>query len=206
MLNLQEHLHKQSSPLTEQQQKDIEQHPFKSREILQGLGITHNEWLDTVQNHHERPDGRGYPNGLQADDVSLYARTLSLTDIYSAMVLPREYRDGFHVKKALRDIFMQRGGAVDMDLAQLLIKELGIYPPGTFVQLANGDIAIVIRRGVKQANAPIVLNIMSPRGAPYKNPQRRDTKHQDLYGIVKVIPRIDDLKLDRNQIWGLGKK
>jgi len=50
------------------------------------------------------------------------------------------------------------------------------------------------------------LSILSPRGAPYKNPQRKDTKFQDLYGIIEVVPRIDDLKLDRNQIWGLGKK
>jgi HD-GYP domain-containing protein (c-di-GMP phosphodiesterase class II) len=206
MLELQESLYKQSSPLTEQQHIAVKKHPYLSREILQGLGVDHKEWLGTIQNHHERPDGSGYPNSLQGDEISLYARILSLTDIYSAMVLPRQYRDGYFIKKALRDIFMQRGGSVDKKLTQLLIKELGICPPGTFVKLANGDTAIVIHRGVKQANSPMVLSILSPGGAPYNNPQRKDTKYQELYGIVKIIPRIDDLKLDRNQIWGLGKK
>ncbi len=206
MLELQESLSKQSTPLTEQQQITIRKHPELSREILQFLGINDKEWLETVRNHHERPDGSGYPRGLQGNNINLYARLLSLTDIYSAMVLPRQYRDGYFVKKALRDIFMQRGETVDKNLAQLLIKELGVYPPGTYVKLANGDTAIVIRRGVKQANYPLVLSVLSPRGAPYKNPQHKDTKFQDLYGIIEVVPKIDNLKLDRNQIWGLGKK
>lgn len=206
MLDLQDLLNKQTAPLSKQQQIAIHKHPIISHDILQCLGISDKEWLDTVLKHHERPDGSGYPYNLKGEEISLFARTLSLSDIYSAMVLPRDYRDGYFVKKALRDIFMQRGSAVDTELAELLIKEIGIYPPGSFVRLANGDTAIVISRGRKQANAPMVLSILSPRGAPYKNPRRIDTLQQDLYGIVKVIPRPDRVHLDRNQIWGLGKK
>lgn len=205
MLRLQEVLNKQSSPLTDHQHNAIRNHPSISYEILRDLGIDNNEWLETVRNHHERPDGSGYPYGRKGDEISLYARTLSLSDIYSAMVLPRAYRDGYYVKKALRDIFIQRGSGVDAGLAQLLVKELGIYPPGSFVQLANKEIAIVVHRGKKQANQPVVLSIISPHGAPYKNPQRRDTTHQNLYGIAKIIPRINEITLDKNEIWGLGK-
>lgn len=206
MLDLQDRLNKQSSPLTEQQKLAIKKHPIIGYDILQCLGITEKEWLNTVRHHHERPDGSGYPHGLKGDRISLYARTLSLIDIYCAMILPREYRDGFFIKKALRDIFMQRGSAVDTKQAQLLIKELGVYPPGTFVRLINGDTAIVVSRGVTHANAPVVLSVLSPEGAPYKNPRRIDTQQEALYGIVKAIPRPAPLQLDRNQIWGLGKK
>lgn len=205
MLELQQKLSKQQSPLTAKQQRKISEHPFKSREILQGLGIDHKEWLDTVQHHHERPDGGGYPKGLSGEQISVYARVLSLADIYSAMILPREYRDGYFIKRALRDIFMQRGSAVDPNLAQLLIKELGIYPPGCFVKLANGDTAIVVRRDTELANAPLVLSVLSPGGVLYKPPERRNCKEK-RYGIVKVIPRVEGLVLDKNQIWGLDKK
>ncbi len=205
MLELQENLSQQSSPLTQQQKNAIRKHPERSREILQQSGIDHKDWLETVQNHHERPDGSGYPNALKGDEINLYTRILSLTDIYSAMVLPRKYRDGYFIKKALRDIFMQRGETVDKELAQLLIKELGIYPPGTFVKLANGDTAIVIRRGSRQPHFPMVLSFLSAQGEAYTPPQRKDTRYQDLYGIVEVIPRIDSVQLELNQIWGLGK-
>ena len=205
MLELQNQLTQQTAKLTEQQRKAIKQHPFQSKEILQGLGISHKEWLDTVLYHHERPDGNGYPVGLKGDKLSVFAKILSLTDIYSAMVLPRKYRDGFYVKKALQDIFIQRGKSVDEESATLLIKEVGVYPPGTFVKLANGDTAIVLRRGIKSANSPLVLCIINPRGELYEKTKRRDTIHKDIYGVVKVLPRIQNLKLDRDEIWGLSK-
>ncbi len=203
MLDLQNQLVNQKEQLTEQQRKAIKEHPFRSKEILKGAGIDHNEWLTTVLHHHERPDGQGYPNSLSGDKVSIYAKIISLSDIYSAMILPRNYRDGYYIKKALQDIFMQRGNLVDENIVQLLIKEIGIYPPGTFVKLANGDTAIVIRRGTKSARSPLVLSITSPRGAFYKRPKQRDTIHKDIYGIVEVVQKIKDLKIDRNQIWGL---
>ncbi len=203
MLDLQNQLVNQKEQLTEQQRKAIKEHPFRSKEILKGAGIDHNEWLTTVLHHHERPDGQGYPNSLSGDKVSIYAKIISLSDIYSAMILPRKYRDGYYIKKALQDIFMQRGNLVDENIVQLLIKEIGIYPPGTFVKLANGDTAIVIRRGTKSARSPLVLSITSPRGAFYKRPKQRDTIHKDIYGIVEVVQKIKDLKIDRNQIWGL---
>lgn len=205
MLRLQEELSKQSSPLTNDQREAIRKHPGNSYQILRDLGIDNQDWLETVRNHHERPDGSGYPHGRKGNQISLYARTLSLSDIYSAMVLPRAYRDGYYVKKALRDIFMQRGSAVDEGLAQLLIKELGIYPPGSFVQLANGEVAIVVQRCKKKANTPFVLSLLSPQGVPYKNPQGRDTTQKNIYGITKVIPRINEMALDKNIIWGFGK-
>ena len=206
MLKLQDELSRQSSPLTETQQQAIRVHPTLSKEILINQGVNDKEWLTAVQNHHERPDGSGYPNALKGEDINLFSRVLSLSDIYSAMILPRQYRDGFYVKKALRDIFLQRGSLVDQNLAELLIKEMGIYPPGSFVKLANGDTAIVIQRGFRQANFPMVLTLLSPRGVRYRQPQRKNSQYQDRYGIKAIIPRPENLELDKHKIWGLGDK
>jgi HD-GYP domain-containing protein (c-di-GMP phosphodiesterase class II) len=202
MLELQEELSRHSGPLTDQQRKIINNHPHKSLEIMQSLGIDNNTWLQTVLSHHERPDGKGYPQGLYGDSIPEASRLLSLTDIYSAMVLPRRFRDGIHVKRALREIFLHRGELVDAHLAQLLIKEIGVYPPGSFVKLINGDTAVVIRRGIKHANSPMVLSILTPRGAPYKNPPLRDTKIDQLFEIEKVVPRDKNIQLDLYQLWG----
>ena len=206
MLHEQENLTHQSAPLTDKQRKLIHEHPYKSREIMQGVGIDNKDWLNALLLHHERFDGKGYPQGLAGDAIPEPVRILSLADIYSAMILPRQYRDGLFVKQALRDIFMQRGSAVDAELTALLIKEIGIYPPGAFVQLINGETAIVLRRGLKNAHAPLVLSILSPRGAPYSNPQQRETHQNQLYGIVKVVPRIDNLRFNMSQIWGLTRR
>jgi len=206
MLELQAELTNQTEKLTEEQSKSIKEHPLKSKEIMQGLGVVHEEWLNTILFHHERPDGKGYPSGLTRDEIPVYAKILSVTDIYSAMVLPRKYRDGFYVKKALQDIFLQRGKAVDEQIAQLLIKEIGIYPPGTFVKLANGETAIVLRRGTRNAASPLVLSILNISGQTIEKPIQRDTIHKDIYGIIEVVPRLEDLQINRDEIWNIGSK
>ncbi len=203
MMELQESLTRQTTVLTEAQKQRIREHPALSRKILQQHGIQDKDWLESVQNHHEKPDGSGYPKGLTQAEIGLYARVLSLADIYSAMVLPRKYRDGFFVKRALREIFLQRGSSVDKTLAELLIQEIGIYPPGAFVTLKNGDTAIVIHRGHSQANQPIVLPVLSAHGEHYSTAQRKQAKPETPYAICQVIPRPDDLSLDLHRIWGL---
>jgi len=193
----------QTSPLTDKQRKIIREHPHKSREIMKGVGIDDKDWLDTIFYHHERVDGKGYPNGLTGDEIPESARILALADIYSAMVLPRKYRDGIYVTRALRDIFMQRGSSVDENLAQMLIREIGIYPPGAFVTLNNGEIAVVLKHNIKQANCPLVLSVISPRGLAYEFPRKRNTEQEQIFAIEKVVPRPENLKLKVPQIWGM---
>jgi HD-GYP domain-containing protein (c-di-GMP phosphodiesterase class II) len=194
----------QTTPLTPQQRKIIHDHADTSCHLLKALGIDNSDWLETIHCHHERIDGKGYPNGLAGEAIPEPARILALADIYSAMVLPRQYRDGIFVKKALRDIFMQRGSTVDENLAQLLIREIGIYPPGSFVLLNNGEIAIVLKHNANKADCPWVLSITSPRGVPYESPRKRNTEQEHIFAIEKVIPRPPNLELSLEQIWGVN--
>jgi HD-GYP domain-containing protein (c-di-GMP phosphodiesterase class II) len=204
MWHEQDVLSHQTTPMTHKQQKIVKEHPYKSREIMKAAGIDNKDWLDTILYHHERIDGKGYPKGLSGNDITESARILALTDIYSAMVLPRQYRDGIFVKKALRDIFMQRGSSVDENLAQMLIREIGIYPPGAFVMLNNGEVAVVLKHNPKQANCPWVLSVISPRGIPYEFPRKRDTEQEKIFAIERVISRPVNLKLSLEQIWGIN--
>jgi HD-GYP domain-containing protein (c-di-GMP phosphodiesterase class II) len=81
---------------------------------------------------------------------------VALADMYSAMITPRSYRQPVMAHNALKNIFTKRGEAVDNQLTQLLIREVGLYPPGSFVKLVNGDTAIVIKRAIskKKIKAP----------------------------------------------------
>ncbi len=204
MMALQEQLTRQPGSLSTEQKQAIHQHPVNSAMILRRHGITDKDWLQAVEQHHEKPDGSGYPAGLRDQDINLFARVLSLSDLYSAMVLPRKYRDGFFVKKALREIFLQRGASVDAGLAEALIKEIGVYPPGCFVRLANGDIAIVIHQCQRKVNKPIVLPVVSSGGVVYQKTARKNTAREEAYGIVEVVPRPDHVDINLHAIWGLG--
>jgi hypothetical protein len=67
----------------------------------------------------------------------------------------------------------------------LLIKQLGIYPPGTLVKLANGEIAIVVRRG-QTAKTPQTRGLQDRRGVKYSEPTHRDTSDEQ-FAIVDAV-------------------
>ena len=63
---------------------------------------------DIARHHHERWDGRGYPDGLKGDEISVWAQIVSLADVYDALVSKRVYKDAYGREEALR---MIRDGA-----------------------------------------------------------------------------------------------
>ncbi len=105
------------------------------------------------------------------------------------MVLPRHYRDGIHAQRALREIFLQRGTRIDAALAADFINTLGVFPPGIFVRLSNGETGVVIQRGTARPSAPLVSCFRSPHGGTYVRPLHRDTAARPGFEIAEVLCR-----------------
>lgn len=201
---LQEKLFGQVEPLSEDQIQAINEHPEKSVAILKAAGVTDTNWLAIVNQHHERIDGEGYPAKLSGNHIHQGAKLVALADTYAAMVTPRAYRKPIMAHKALKDIFTTRGKAIDDHLAQMLIREVGIYPPGSFVKLANGDTALVVKRAIVKNNrdstAPAVCSIIGPRGAYIDVLSIRDTRI-DMFKIIGMCqPELTE-KINYSKIW-----
>jgi len=205
MLDLQDSLYNQHVPLTAEQRKAIHDHPQQSVKLIEQVGITDSVWIDTIRQHHEKVDGSGYPSRLSGKKICFNAKILSLTDMYAALVTPRKNRKPVLVKEVLKSIFLGRGKLVDEDLSNQLIREVGIFPPGTAVRLLNGDVAIVTKRAVVKKNrdsmAPTVKSIVSPRGGPYEEPQRRDCSNP-LFKIEKMCVIDRAVSIDLLSLWG----
>ncbi len=200
IIELQEQLQKQEGPLTDEQKAEMRLHPVKAVDMLLAIGVQDESWIATVLHHHEKIDGSGYPGAQRGDAIPLSVRILALADTYSAMVTPRVYRTSILARDALRDIFLKRGGEMDAELAQLFIKVLGVFPPGTFVKLQNGETGIVTRRG-ENAMKPIVHAVVGPRGAPFEASIKRDTVQAD-YAITEMVVRDRACKLNVHRMWG----
>ncbi|MGE0486251.1 MAG: HD-GYP domain-containing protein [Gammaproteobacteria bacterium] len=201
MLELQESLSQQAAPLSPAQSAAVRGHPREAVRLLTALGVDDPTWLAIVGDHHERADGSGYPAGKQGEAISAPTRIVALADRYAAMVLPRGYRDGLHVQRAMREIFLARGAEVDAALAQAFIKELGIYPPGIFVTTRNGDHAIVIKRGHQQATSPIVSCYANAARQAYRRPLIRDTGAASIYAIAGIEARAET-GFTLPELWG----
>jgi hypothetical protein len=200
MRQLQDELTFQTEPLRPEQQQAITEHPHESVKLLEALGAIDPSWTNAVAQHHEFPDGNGYPSGLSGTVISPWARILKLADTYTAMISPRAYRKALLSKAVLRQLFLRRGGEFDEDLAVFFMKELGIFPPGLFVKLHSGELAIVIRRS-PNPRAPLVKAIIGPRGAPLDQPIPRQTDIRE-YEIVDVVERPSFLtEIDQHSLW-----
>ncbi len=179
-------MNKQQSGLSAEQQAVVTGHPQASVELLQLAGVADPVWLVAILQHHERIDGSGYPNRLSGDAISRAARKLAIVDIYSAMVRPRAYREAVHARHALRSLFLERGKAVDETLASLLVREIGVFPPGTPVRLANGEVGVVLRRG-RGASHPVVARLINANGTLAALAAQRDTA-MEAYAITETVP------------------
>ncbi|MFM7531601.1 MAG: HD-GYP domain-containing protein, partial [Rubrivivax sp.] len=169
MLELQSDLaHSGRSP-TPQERNVILQHPAQSRAMLEAGGVRDEDWLRAVEQHHERLDGTGYPLGLSA--VEEKAQLLRLADSYCAKLSPRASRPAMTPDRAGRELFLREA---TNPMAHALIKELGIYPPGSCVRLASGETGIVLRRGPTMLT-PVVAAITWRMGEPWREPLQRDT-------------------------------
>lgn len=184
MIELQGRLAVQPVPLTADQRSAIHEHPRRSAEMLRESGIEDPLWLAAVEQHHERVDGAGYPTGRT--DVAEFAQALHYVDVFTAKLSARSSRAPLPPNRAAREIFTSSSGH---PLAATLVKEFGIYPPGCFVRLASGEIAIVIHRG-ETVNTPVVACLTKPNGQPMMHPQRRETTARNS-AIIALVADAD---------------
>ncbi len=186
MLALQETLYGQQEDLTPAQRFHIRQHPEDAAHLLETAGVTDQTWLEVVRHHHEALDGTGYPKKLTGADISLGAQVVGIADRYCAMVSERGYRPGASPNVALRQIFLAQGKSVDPMLAALVVKEVGLYPPGTVVQLANGEIGVAMKRTLNSSH-PVVRTILNGSGIRSPAMPKRRTS-QPSFAIAEVHP------------------
>jgi HD-GYP domain-containing protein (c-di-GMP phosphodiesterase class II) len=78
--------------------------------------------LKAVATHHERHDGKGYPDGLSGDDIPLLGRILAVADAYSAMTSDRPYRKTLSVDDAIAELRRVTGKQLDPQLVQQFIE------------------------------------------------------------------------------------
>ncbi len=107
--------------LNEEEFEIMKNHPVRSGEILQGFADFQNV-AKYVKHHHERFDGRGYPNGLKGEDIPLFSRILLIADTFDAMTSSRAYRKGLANSIAFAELEEFSGSQFDPVLASLFIE------------------------------------------------------------------------------------
>lgn len=147
------------SSLTEKEFNMIKAHTVHGRNLLMASPGIPNSTIDVAYSHHEKIDGTGYPRGLKSSGISELAKIIAIVDAYDAMTADRCYSPSIPSTEALKIIFKDRGTHFDERLALEFIKSVGLYPPGTLVELVNGVIAIVFETNNKYRHLPKIIAV-----------------------------------------------
>lgn len=200
MYPLQDDLAKHEGPLEDWQKKMIRKHPSQAVKMLIAMGVKDKSWLKAVGYHHERIDGKGYPNNLAGDAIPEESRLLAIADRYGSAISPRVGRKPRNPQDIMRVFLDQEKDQYDTTLARHFIAEVGVYPPGVTVLLKSGEVAVVAKRRSKRT-CPLVYAVWDESNEPYTKPIVRDTVFPD-YGIVEHITHDDTSRLNADLFWG----
>jgi len=113
--------------------------------------------LAVMAQHHELADGSGYPNSLKEAAMTPAARVVSLVNYYDNLCNPVDISKAMTPHEALSFMFAQRRSKFEARALTLLIHSLGVYPPGSIVQLSNEAVAAVISINPKRSMRPCVV-------------------------------------------------
>ncbi len=167
MAQAQDQLARQSALPNDAQRKLIKEHPEKSLALLQALGLTDPDTLDMVRWHHDSDAPGALPRNQP------YRRLLHCADNFVAKMAPRKTRLAMSPLGAVSALCHNAAGDT-ATLTNAMAMSVGFYPPGTYVQLVNGEKAVAVARG-RQANAPHVMSVVSAGGLPLRPYQYHDT-------------------------------
>jgi len=107
--------------------------------------------------HHESSDGSGYPGHLKQDQIDPLARIVSVVNTYDNLCNPVNPAEAMTPYEALAHMFARMRQKFDADLLKLLIKTLGVYPPGSIVELSDGRFGLVASVNPSKPMRPYVV-------------------------------------------------
>lgn len=159
------HLIEKPSPLTSDETVEMERHTIYGRDILLSTQNVMSGAADVAYTHHERPDGQGFPQGLTDDQIPVYSKVVAIAEAYDNMTTMQPYRPSLSPSHALQELYRLRGKQFDEGLVVLFIDSIGIFPPGSIVEMVNKEIGIVLANTTDKLR-PRVIMILDSAGEP----------------------------------------
>jgi putative nucleotidyltransferase with HDIG domain len=188
--------------LTEKEWNVIQRHPEKGKTLLEQGGFDE-AVVRIAHEHHEKPDGAGYPNGKS--EISKYARIVSVIDAFEALTADRPYREPMNPLKAYEILQKEFNGYDETrPIFQSLIQCMGLFPVGCVVRLTNGDLAVVKENHPSNLKAPRVKIINIPKMGRVENPY--DVDLNQIQQQKKIVnDRVYDESIEIKKVLNISK-
>lgn len=143
------------------------------------------EQLVIIAQHHELADGKGYPNQLAGEQIAPLARIVALVNLYDNLCNPANPTQAITPHEALALIFAQMRNQFDAKVLMPFIRMMGVYPPGSVVELTDGRLALVVSVNAARPLKPNVV-IYEPR-VPREEALVEDLEKNPELGIRRSL-------------------
>lgn len=132
------------SELTSREIAEIRRHPVFGFQLLKDIpGLNEGIKMAALQ-HHEKIDGSGYPLGIKGEQIHIYAKIVSVADIYHAMTSDRHYKKAESPYIVLEQLFHESFGKLDPSLVQTFINRITSFQHGVIVRLSNNAVGEIV--------------------------------------------------------------
>jgi HD-GYP domain-containing protein (c-di-GMP phosphodiesterase class II) len=152
-------LHK-TTPLDEEEVRTMKTHTRLGYNLLKSSDNMSSSAAIVALTHHEQLDGKGYPRRMNETGISHFTKIVSIANAYDAMTSDRGYQKGKTHLEATHILTNLAGTHFDSALVVKFIESIGVYPPGSLVELTNGSIALVIEVHDNSKLRPKVILIL----------------------------------------------
>ena len=159
-----------TGPLTEREQQQLKGHTLAGRNILLSSKSVFSGAADVAFSHHEHVDGSGYPRRVEGSKISRFSKIIAIANLYDNMVNGTAQQAPRSTTETLQRLYEMRGKAVDDKLVLSFIECVGVFPPGSLVELDNGEVGIVLSNNTTDKLRPRVIVILDQNNDP--QPQR----------------------------------
>ena len=150
-------LDKHHRGLDSDEKQTLKKHTAHSVALLSTIPDISKMVLTIARSHHERVNGKGYPDGLKNIDINYFAKIVAIVNAYEIIINYPQAEHPISCSDALKSIYKVRDNYFDADLVEEFIQCLGTYPIGSVVELTNNAIAIVISSKPEKRLYPIVM-------------------------------------------------
>ena len=173
--------------LTTEEFEVMKHHSIKGFEIVGQMPGISERIARVICQHHEKWDGSGYPLGLKNYDIELWARIISISDVYDALTANRVYRKRFMPHEAAEYLMANNESQFDPRILQSFINNIAIYPQDIIVLLNTGEVARVLPAKGMASMRPKVSVITKKDGPPIFDPYEIDLRKNPTVFVVDII-------------------
>lgn len=179
----------QRSPLTWEQFRQVQEHAELGYQAMRTHTSIPNSAAITALQHHERLDGSGYPQGVDAAQLGVFSRIVAVADVYDAISSDRPYRSALAPLDCIRLLGQEERGRLWPEAVDALLARIAPFPEASTVRLLSGELAVVIRCTPEAPHRPEIAIFTDPAGEMLSQPmvvQLQQPGHEHLV-IAEVL-------------------